>query len=55
LGFPEIEVPEDLKPFAERWWAELAGELAPLAGKRIDPRFSETFATPFASMPRYFK
>jgi len=36
---PEIEVPADLKPFAERWWAELEAELAPLAGKRIDPRF----------------
>ena len=36
---PEIEVPADLKPFAERWWAELQAELAPLAGKRIDPRF----------------
>ena len=36
---PEIEVPADLQPFAERWWAELESELAPLAGKRIDPRF----------------
>jgi hypothetical protein len=36
---PEIEVPADLQPFAERWWAELEAELAPLAGKRIDPRF----------------
>ena len=36
---PEIEVPADLQPFAERWWAELESELEPLAGKRIDPRF----------------
>jgi len=36
---PEIEVPPDLQPFAKRWWAELESELAPLAGKRIDPRF----------------
>jgi hypothetical protein len=36
---PDIGVPEDLQPFAERWWAELQSELAPLAGKRIDPRF----------------
>jgi hypothetical protein len=36
---PAIEVPADLRPFAERWWAELEAELAPLAGKRIDPRF----------------
>lgn len=36
---PDIEVPADLQPFALRWWAELEAELAPLAGKRIDPRF----------------
>ena len=36
---PAIEVPPELRPFAERWWAELEAELAPLAGKRIDPRF----------------
>ena len=36
---PDIEVPLDLQPFAERWWGELESELAPLAGQRIDPRF----------------
>jgi hypothetical protein len=36
---PDIEVPEDLQPFAERWWAELQSELGPLKGQRIDPRF----------------
>jgi hypothetical protein len=36
---PEVEVPAGIKPFAERWWADIREELEPLAGKRIDPRF----------------
>lgn len=36
---PEIEVPEAVQPFAQRWWHELKEELEPLAGKPIDPRF----------------
>src|SRR5215831_14762875 len=36
---PELEIPEAIKPFAERWWKELREELEPLAGKPIDPRF----------------
>jgi hypothetical protein len=36
---PQIEVPRQFAPFAEKWWAELRAELEPLAGKRIDPRF----------------
>lgn len=39
FNLPKIEVPVELRPFAERWWAELEAELAPLAGKKIDPRF----------------
>jgi hypothetical protein len=36
---PPIEVPNEFKPFAEKWWAELRQELEPLVGKKIDPRF----------------
>jgi hypothetical protein len=36
---PSIDVPEAIRPFAERWWGELREELQPLAGKPIDPRF----------------
>jgi hypothetical protein len=36
---PDVEVPAGMKPFAERWWADVREELEPLAGKRIDPRF----------------
>jgi hypothetical protein len=36
---PSIDLPAELKPFAERWWDELKAELEPLAGKKIDPRF----------------
>ena len=38
---PHIDVPPGIQPFAERWWKELRGELNPLAGKPIDPRFIE--------------
>jgi hypothetical protein len=36
---PSIEVPAELLPFSQRWWNELEMELAPLAGKPLDPRF----------------
>jgi len=36
---PSIDLPPELKPFADAWWAELKAELEPLAGKKIDPRF----------------
>jgi hypothetical protein len=36
---PAIDVPDAMKPFAERWWKELREEFEPLAGKPIDPRF----------------
>jgi hypothetical protein len=36
---PEMNVPAELKPFAERWWKELRDELTPLAGRKVDPRF----------------
>ena len=39
FNLPEVEVPSALQPFAEAWWRELRGELEPLAGKPIDPRF----------------
>jgi hypothetical protein len=42
FSFSGIEVPDELKPFAEKWWAELREELSPLAGKTIDPRFVKT-------------
>ena len=36
---PDVDLPEAIVPFADRWWAELRDELEPLAGKPIDPRF----------------
>jgi hypothetical protein len=36
---PSIDLPPELRPFAETWWSELKAELEPLAGKKIDPRF----------------
>jgi hypothetical protein len=36
---PNVELPAELVPFAEKWWDELKAELEPLAGKKIDPRF----------------
>lgn len=36
---PDVQPPEAVAPFAERWWAELREEMEPLAGKPIDPRF----------------
>jgi hypothetical protein len=36
---PEMTIPDALAPFARRWHEELRDELAPLAGKPIDPRF----------------
>ncbi len=39
LHLPVIEVPPAIRPFTERWWAELREELEPLVGKEIDPRF----------------
>jgi hypothetical protein len=36
---PAFDVPDGLKPFADRWWKELREEFEPLAGKPIDPRF----------------
>jgi uncharacterized protein DUF6178 len=36
---PEVDVPDAIAPFAERWWTELREEMEPLAGKRIDKRF----------------
>ena len=40
---PEMHVPEALQPFAVRWWSMLRAELEPLVGRRIDPRYLETF------------
>jgi hypothetical protein len=39
FSLPQVDVPQAIVPFAERWWAELREELEPLAGKSIDPRF----------------
>ncbi|HEY2379936.1 MAG TPA: DUF6178 family protein [Terriglobia bacterium] len=36
---PEVEVPAGIRPFAERWWADLREEFEPLVGKPVDPRF----------------
>src|SRR5215813_10429239 len=36
---PEVEVPAEIKPFAERWREDVREELEPLVGKPIDPRF----------------
>jgi hypothetical protein len=39
FSLPAVEVPDALRPFAERWWLQLLEEMEPLVGKRIDPRF----------------
>jgi hypothetical protein len=39
---PNLEVPAGMKPFAERWWADIREEFEPLVGKQIDPRFIGT-------------
>jgi hypothetical protein len=39
LRIPAVEVPAEIKPFAERWWKDIREELEPLVGKPIDPRF----------------
>jgi len=39
---PDLEVPAGIKPFAERWWADIREEFEPLVGKQIDPRFIGT-------------
>jgi hypothetical protein len=39
LKLPDLEIPDAIKPFAERWWKELREEFEPLVGKPIDPRF----------------
>src|SRR5262249_19185630 len=36
---PSIDVPDAIRPFAERWWRDLTEELQPLAGKSVDRRF----------------
>jgi hypothetical protein len=38
----DIDVPEALSPFAEKWWEQLRDELEPLAGQRLDPRFIQS-------------
>jgi hypothetical protein len=42
MALPKTDLPVAIRPFAERWWAELRDELQPLAGKSIDPRFIAT-------------
>ncbi len=44
LQLPHIEVPAAIDSFAQRWWNQLRDELAPLAGKKIDPRFIASLA-----------
>jgi hypothetical protein len=39
VKIPEVEIPAEIKPFAERWWEDIREELTPLVGKPIDPRF----------------
>jgi hypothetical protein len=39
FNIPEVGVPAEIKPFAERWWEDIREELEPLVGKPIDPRF----------------
>jgi hypothetical protein len=39
---PDVDLPEAIAPFAERWWADFREEFEPLAGKSIDPRFIAT-------------
>lgn len=40
---PTAELPAALALFSQRWWKELEAELAPLAGKPLDPRFIQVF------------
>jgi hypothetical protein len=40
---PDIEIPPEFAPFANRWWSELRSELEPLAGRKLDPRFVQVF------------
>jgi len=39
FALPQMDVPEAIAPFAERWWGRLKEELEPLAGKPLDRRF----------------
>jgi hypothetical protein len=39
VELPQVQLPDAIAPFAERWWAELREELQPLVGQSIDPRF----------------
>ena len=41
---PVVDIPAAIRPFANRWWEDLREELAPLAGKPIDPRFITTLS-----------
>ncbi len=36
---PELDLPDPIRNFAERWHRELRQELEPLIGSKIDPRF----------------
>lgn len=42
VRFPELDLPDELAPFARDWMESLAGELEPLAGTKIDPRFVDS-------------
>ena len=39
IHFPELELPDALRPIAEGWLSELRGELEPLIGQKVDPRY----------------
>jgi hypothetical protein len=39
ITYPELNLPEELHPIAQRWLGLLKQELTPLVGKPIDPRY----------------
>ena len=39
IEFPELALPNELRPIVEGWLSELHGELEPLIGQKVDPRY----------------
>jgi hypothetical protein len=42
IRLPQLELPDALQAFAEKWWAGFRAEMEPLLGKKVDPRYVET-------------
>ncbi len=39
IEFPELDLPDELRPIAATWLRDLHGELEPLIGQKVDPRY----------------